>query len=104
MVTFWTSCGCSSTTSCYNFSSSTGLDTINDYEISSTIGWGLISTFSSQFEITMTCGTSFAIDIVVLFRKFSATSNSCSNSLLFYSCSKSLISFIICAHEASDST
>jgi hypothetical protein len=56
-----------------------------------------------KFEITITYGTSFAIDVVVCFRKFSATSNSSSNSLLLYSCSKNLISFAICACETSGS-
>jgi len=38
VVTFWTSCGCSSIAGCYSSSFSIGLDAGTDYEISSTIG------------------------------------------------------------------
>ncbi len=99
-----TSCGCSSTTGCYNSPSSTSLDVGIDCEISSTTGLGLISISSSEFEITMTCGINFVIDVVVLLGKFCFISNSSSNSLLLCSCSKNLISFVVCAHETSSST
>jgi hypothetical protein len=52
----------------------------------------------------MTYGTSFAIDIMVLLKKFNVVSNSSSNSLLLCSCSKILISSTIGACEASGST
>ncbi len=99
-----TNYGCSSTIGCYNSPSSTSLDTWTNCEISSTIGWGLISTSSFEYEITMTYGTSFAIDIMVLLKKFNVVFNSSSNSLLLCSCSKILISSTIGACEASGST
>ncbi len=61
-----TSCGCSSTIGCYNSPSSTSLDTWTDCEIPSTTGWGIISISSSESKITMTYGTNFAIDALVL--------------------------------------
>jgi hypothetical protein len=67
------------------------------------IGWGLISTSSSKFEITITCNVGYAVKVVVLLKKLSAISNSSSNSLL-YSCSKTQISSIVGAHEASNFT
>jgi hypothetical protein len=61
-----TSCACSSTIGCYNSPSSTSLDTWTDCEIPSTTGWGIISISSSESKITMTYGTNFAIDALVL--------------------------------------
>jgi hypothetical protein len=52
----------------------------------------------------MTYGTSFAIDIVVLLKKFNATSYSSSTYLLICFCSQILISSTIGACEASGST
>jgi hypothetical protein len=52
----------------------------------------------------MTCGTSFAIDVVVLLKKLIVVSNSFSNSLLFCSCSKTLVSSVVSAREANGYT
>jgi hypothetical protein len=52
----------------------------------------------------MTCGTSFAIDVMALLKKFNVASNSFSNSLLLYFCSKTLVSYAVSACEASGST
>jgi hypothetical protein len=93
-----------SSTSCYNSSSSIGLDARIDCNCSSTIGWGLISTSPSEYEITITYGVGFVVKVVVFLRKFNVVFNSSSNSLLICSCSKILISSIVGACEASSST
>jgi hypothetical protein len=63
-------------------------------------GWNLIST-SSKFEITITCGVGFDVEVMVLLGKFNDSCNSSSNSLLLYSCSKTLISSVVDALETS---
>jgi len=73
-----TSCGCSSTTCCCNSPSSMGLDAETVCNCSSIASWGLISTSSSKYEITITYGTSFVIEVMILLRKFSVVFNSSS--------------------------
>ncbi len=62
------------------------------------------STSFFEFEITITCGASFVVEVVVLLRKFNSTFNSSSNSLFLYSCSKTLIYFVVGAREPNGST
>jgi hypothetical protein len=50
-----------------------------------------MSTSSFEYEITMICGASVAIKVVVILKKLRATFNSSSNSLLFCFYSKILV-------------
>jgi hypothetical protein len=88
---------------CYSFFSSTCFDVEIDYNCSSMIGWGPIFTSSSDYEITITCAVGFVVEIII-FKKFSVVFNSPSNSLLLYSCSKTRMSFVVGACEASGYT
>jgi hypothetical protein len=62
------------------------------------------STSSFEYEITITYGTHFVVEVVVFLLKFNVAYNSSSNSLLIYSGSKFLISSIIGVREASSFT
>jgi hypothetical protein len=78
-------CGYFSTTGYCNSPPSTGLDAKIDCNCSSTTGSSLISISSFEFEIKITYGVGFAIEVVVIFRKFNVASNSSSNSLFIWS-------------------
>jgi hypothetical protein len=91
-------------TCCYNFYSSTSLGSRTCSDCSSTTCWNQIFNSSSKSKITSTCGVGADVEVVVLLRKLGVVSNSCSNSLLFYSCSKIIISSTMGAREASGST
>jgi hypothetical protein len=52
----------------------------------------------------MTRGANFVVEVVVLLKKFNTASNSSSNSLFLYSCSKTLVSFVVGVCEANGST
>ncbi len=88
-------------TSC-NLLSSTIFDVRTSCGCSWTIGWGPTSTSSFEFEITIICGTSFDVEVMVVLGKFNVASNSSSNSLFLYSCSKLLISSVVGVHEKID--
>ncbi len=77
-------------TSCCNSFSSIDLDTRTSCDCPSTKGC-YNSSSSSFYEITITCGASFVVEVVVLLKKFNVASNSSSNSLLLCSCSKTLL-------------
>jgi hypothetical protein len=95
--------GCSSTIGCCKSLFSIGLDVETNYNCSSIASWSLISIFFLESKTTITCGASFIVKVLVILRKFSVAFSS-SNSLLLYSCSKTLIYFIIGAREPSGST
>jgi hypothetical protein len=58
---------------------------------------------SSEFKIIMTSGV-VVIKIINFSWKLGVVSNSSSNSLFFYSCSKIIVSFVIGACKASGFT
>ncbi len=66
-----TSCGCSLTIGCYNSPYSIGLNVEIDYNVERSLmkSWGVISTSSSEFEIIITCGASFVIEVKVFLHK-----------------------------------
>jgi len=62
------------------------------------------STSSFEYEITITYGTRFVVELVVFLLKFNVAYNSSSNSLLLCFGSKFLISSIVGVREASGFT
>ncbi len=87
--------------SCYSSFSYIDLDTITSCDCPSTKG---CYNSSSSYEIMITCGASFVVEVVVLLKKFSVAYNSSSNSLLFCSCSKTLVSLAIGVCESNGFT